>query len=212
MMGYFTTINTLTISALRQNRNNKGLVDLDKDIPQSTSQQFTKIKQIFNVDLEKMKEILKQHGPSKGWSLIKKDPSLLFNDVNEFNNLNDMQKKLLLKELEDFKTKFNAQNREENKTSSDNNIINAGFIDNVKNFFQSAIDKIKDITFNVKKAFVNFLKKFNTQIDAIEKDFNKLDSFIEEDNKLTKQQIDMMKKINEMDQSLINFFNEIKNK
>jgi hypothetical protein len=55
-----------------------------------------------------MKEILKQNGPSKGWSLIKKDPSLLFNDVNEFNNLNDMQKKLLLKELEGLKTKFNA--------------------------------------------------------------------------------------------------------
>jgi hypothetical protein len=44
MMGYFTTINTLTISALKQNRNNKGLVELDKDISQSTSQQFTKIK------------------------------------------------------------------------------------------------------------------------------------------------------------------------
>jgi hypothetical protein len=93
-----------------------------------------------------------------------------------------VKKQLLLKALKECKTEF----REKNKTSSDNNIINAGFIDNVKNFFQSAIDKIKDITFNVKKAFVNFLKKFNTKIDAIEKDLNKLDIIIEEDNKLTK--------------------------
>jgi hypothetical protein len=108
MMGYFTTINTLTLSAMKFNRKSQELIELDKDIPEDESQQYSEIQTISGINLDKMKELLINPGPTKGWALIQKDLSIIFDDQSEYDKLTEEQKRLLLEKLEGLKTKFNT--------------------------------------------------------------------------------------------------------
>lgn len=186
VLGYMTTVNSNIISNLMKNRQNLGLVEIPHDIPQQENLQYTDINEI-KINETKFNQLREEKRKNKRINLEQSDLRFFIDNYDKLN-LTESQINALIKKF-----------KERIKTGS----INAGIIDNVKEFIRKPMTIIKNFFENFKQSFNNFISNLIPN-QKIEQDIQKLDS-IEINN-------DALKVIQDLDKTLMNFSNFISNK